>query len=222
MKKALLLLIVCFGIAGSVQAQSSILEKGQNGFGINGGFSSSEGASGINGGFGYSYSGVLDFGISVGRFNADPQILGDELNETRISPYISYLIIKQDDQIPVSFELNGAYSRHTLSGQVLRDYNLDLTGNSYSIGASLYNMIEASEAMRIQPSIGFNYITTEAKAEDDFETVSESTDGTQFSFGLSLIFQTSPNYIFAVTPSLGYRDDTATFGISLNMILPQN
>src|SRR5690625_2908956 len=112
MKKALLLLIVCFGIASTVQAQSSILEKGQNGFGIDVGFSSSEGTSGINGVFGYSYAVVLDLGISIGRFSFDPQIMGEKLNETSISPYVSYFIIKQDVKIPVSIDFHGSYSRY--------------------------------------------------------------------------------------------------------------
>lgn len=222
MKKISLSLILCFGIIVSAQAQSSFLEKGQNGFGISGGFATNDDISGFNGGVGYSFSGVFDLGISFGRFGFDQQFFGEDLNATTISPFASYFIIKQDEQIPVSFAVNGSYERSIYSNQVLSDYNIDMTGNFFTIGASLYSMFEASEAMNIQPGIGFNYITGETKIKDATESITESDNTTLFTFGLSLIFQTSPTNIFVVTPSLGFGDDVTTFGITLSLALPHN
>ena len=222
MKKIALSLILCFGIIVSAQAQSSFLEKGQNGFGINGGFSTNEDISGFIGGIGYSFSGVFDLGISVGRFGFDQQLFGEDLNATTISPFASYLIVKQDEQIPVSFALNGSYERQFYSNRVLSDNDIDMTGNFFTIGASLYSMFEASEAMKIQPSIGFNYITGELKVEDSTGSDTESDNTTLFTLGLSLIFQTSPTNTFVVTPALGFGDDVTTFGISLSFVFPQN
>lgn len=222
MKKIILSLVLCFGILISAKAQSSILEKGQNGFGINGGFSTNEDVSGFSGGVGYSISGVFDLGISVGRFGYDQPFLGEDLNTTTISPFVSYIIVKQDEQIPVSFGLNGLYQRQIYSNRVLSDYDIDLTGNFFTIGAWLYSMFEYSEAMKIQPEIGFNYTTGEFKFEDPTESDTESSNNTRFALGLSLIFQTSPSNIFIVTPSIGFGDDVTTFGISLNLVFPQN
>lgn len=222
MKKILLSLILCVGVMVSAQAQSSFLDKGQNGLGINGGFSTNDDVSGFTGAFGYSFSGVFDLGISVGRFGFDQQFLGEDLNATTISPYASYFIVKQDDQIPVSFSLDGSYQRQIYSNQVLSDFDIDMTGNFFTIGASLYRIFEASEAMKIQPKIGFYYITGELKVEDSTGSETEDDNTTQFSLGLSLIFQTSPTNSFIVTPSLGFGDDVTTFGISLNFVFPQN
>ena len=188
MKKIALSIILCFGIMVSAHAQSSVLEKGQNGFGISGGFSTSEDISGFSGGVGYSFSGVFDLGISIGRFGFDQQLLGEDLNATTISPFASYFIIKQDEQIPVSFAVNGSYERQIYSNRLLSDYDIGMTGNFFTIGASLYSMLEVSEAMKIQPQLGFDYITGELKVEDSTESHTESGNNTLFTLGLSLIF----------------------------------
>lgn len=222
MKKITLSFILCFVIIISAQAQSIFLEKGQNGFEINGGFSTNDDISGFSGGIGYSFSGNFDLGISLGRFGFDQQLLGEDLNATTISPFASYFIVKQDEKIPLSFALNGSYQREIYSNKVLRDDNIDMIGNTFTIGASLYRLFVASEAMKIQPSIGFNYYTGKLKFEDATGSESESVNNTVFTLGLSLIFQTSPTNTFAVTPALGFGDDVTTFGISLSFIFPQN
>jgi len=222
MKKIALSLFLCFGIIISAQAQSSFLEKGQNGFDISGSFSTNEDVSGFSGGFGYSFSGVFDLGISVGRFGFDQQLFDEDFNVTIISPYASYLIIKQDEQVPVSFALNGSYQRQIYSNRVLSDFDIDMTGNFYSFGASLFSTFEASEAMKIQPMAGFSYITGEIKVEDSSDSFTESDNTTVFALGLSLIFKTSPTNTFVVTPSFSFGDEVTTFGLTLSLVFPHN
>lgn len=222
MKKIILSLFLCVGVVCSAQAQSSFLDKGQNGFGINGGFSINDDVSGFTGAVGYSFSGVFDLGLSVGRFGFDQQLLGDDLNVTTISPFASYYIVKQDDQIPVSFSLNGSYQRQIYSNRILSDNNIDMSGNFFTLGTSLNSTFEATEAMKIQPEIGFHYITGELKVEDSTGLDTESDNTTLFTLGLSLIFQTSPTNTFVVTPSLGFGEVVTSFGISLNLVLPHN
>lgn len=222
MKKVTLSFTLCFVIIVTAQAQSLFLEKDQNGFGISGGFSTNKDISGFYGGVGYSFSGVFDLGISVGRFGFDQQLFGEDLNATIISPFVSYLIVKQDEQIPVTFALNGSYERQIYSNTVLSDNDIDMNGNFFTIGASLYSMFEISEAMKIQPGIGFNYITGEIKLEDSAGSDTESDNTTVFTLGLSLVFQRTPTDTFVVTPAIGFGDDVTTFGISLSFIFPQN
>jgi len=222
MKKIILSIFLCLGFMASALAQSTVLEKGQNGFGISAGFASNEDISGFSGSFGYSFSGVFDLGVTIGRFGFDEQLFGDDLNLTSISPYASYYIVKQDERTPVSFSIDGSYHREIYSNRALSDFDIDMTGNFFSIGASLYSMFVSSETMKIQPGVGFSYITGELKIQDEFESVTESDNTTVFSLGLSLIFETSPTNIFVVTPSLGIGDNVTTFGVSLSFILPQN
>lgn len=77
MKKILLSLILCVGVMVSAQAQSSFLEKGQNGLGISAGIATNDDISGFAGAVGYSFSGVFDLGISIGKFGFEEQILGE-------------------------------------------------------------------------------------------------------------------------------------------------
>ncbi len=222
MKKITLSFTLCYVFMVSTQAQSLFLGKDQNGFGISGGFSTNEDISGFSGGVGYSFSGVFDLGLSVGRFRFDQQFFGENLKATTFSPFATYLIVKQDEQIPVSFALNFSYERQIYSNKILSDNNIDINGNFFGVGAALYSMIEVSEAMKIMPSIGFNYITGKLKLKDSIGSDTESDNTTIFSLGLSLVFQMSPNNTFVVTPAIGFGDDVTTFGISLGFIFPQN
>ena len=222
MKKIILTFLIFGCISTLTFAQSSFLEKGRNGFGISGGFSTNENISGFSGEVGYSFSGIFDLGASVSRFGFDQQLLGEDLNATVISPFISFLPIKQDDATPVSFALNGSYQKQFYSNDALSNNDIDMTGDYFTIGASLFTDIEASDAMKIQPRAGVNYITGETKIEDSTGSQTESDNSTVFNLGLSLIFDTSPSNSFVVTPSLGFQEDVTTFGLSLSFVLPQN
>lgn len=106
---------------------------------------------------------------------------------------------------------------------MLSDNDIDMTGNYFTIGATLFTDFEASDAMKIQPIIGLNYITGEAKLEDSSgNTETEDDNTTVFNLGLSLIFDNSPSNSFVVTPALGIQDEVTTFGLSLSFIIPQN
>ncbi len=89
MKKIILTFLILGCISTLTFAQSSFLEKGQNGFGISGGFSTNENISGFSGEVGYSFSGIFDLGASISRFGFDQQLGGEDLNATVISPFIS-------------------------------------------------------------------------------------------------------------------------------------
>lgn len=214
-EKIILSILLCFGITASALAQSSFLEKGQNGFGISGGYSTNKDLSGFSWGAGFSFSGVFDLGISVGRFGFDQQPPGRDLHATTISPYASYFAIKQDEQMPVSFAVTVSYERQTYSDKTLRNY--DMSGNFFSIGASLYRMYEASKDVNIQPGIGFTYITGALKVTD----ISQPVENTAvFTLGLQFIFHNSPTNILVITPLLGFGDDATTLGVTLSLTRP--
>lgn len=221
--KKIILTILIFGALSTLSfAQSSYLEKGQNGLGISGGFSTNEDITGFSGGVGYSFSGVFDLGVSISRFGFDQKLLGEDLKATVISPFVTFLPIKQDDSTPVSIGINASYQKQFYSNDALSSNDADVTGNFFTIGASIFTDIEASDGMKIQPTAGFNYITGETKIETSTTSQTESDNSTVFNLGLSLIFDSSPSNSFVVTPSLGFQEDVTTFGLSLSFVLPQN
>jgi len=223
MKRVILTLLIFGCISSLTFGQSQYLDKGQNGFGLNGGFSSNENLSGFSAQVGYSFSGVFDVGISGSRFGFEQQLLGEQLNATVISPFVSYIVIKQDESRPLSVSLNGAYQREIYTNNVLSDNNIDMTGNNFTLWVSLFSDFEASDAITIQPGIGAGYITGETKATDSSGTILSSSLSTAiYNFGLSLIFETSPSNSFVVTPALSMQKEITTVGLLLSYIIPQN
>jgi len=67
-------------------SQGSFLEKGQDAFAISGSYTTNKDLSGYSGGAGFSHMGVLELGISVGKFSFDRQSPRADLRATNISP----------------------------------------------------------------------------------------------------------------------------------------
>ncbi len=222
MKKIILTLLIFGAVSTLSFAQSTYLEKGQNGFEISSVVSANENASGFTGRVGYSFSGVFDLSLSLGRFGYDQQFLGEDLYDTEISPVVTYIPVKQDDSIPVSFAVNGAYQRLIYAGDGLDENNVDMWGDYIIIGASIFSDIEISDAMKFQPKAGVLYSTGETKIEDSSGTTSISNNTTVLNIGVSLIFKTSPGKSFVVNPSIGIQEDFTTYRLSLGFVLPHN
>lgn len=222
MKKIILALVIFGAVSTLSFAQSSYLEKGQNGFEISGEYSANENGSGFNGKIGYSFSGVLDLGLTLNRFGFDQPFLGEDYHVTVISPVVSYIPVKQDDSIPVSFAVNGAYQRLIYSGDGLDKNNVDMWGDYFIIGASLFSYFEVSDIMKIQPRAGVLYMTGEIKAEDSSNAAVFSNNSTALNLGVSFIFEASTSNSFVVNPSIGIREEDTTYRLSLRFVLPHN
>ncbi|MFN1835290.1 hypothetical protein AB2B38_008510 [Balneola sp. MJW-20] len=221
MKKYLLTIMIGMCCTGFVFSQSAFLDKGQSGFGIAGNFATNEDANSFGGAIAYSFSGILDLGAGISRVGYDQQFLGADLNATVISPFVSFIPIKQDDEIPLSIALNGAYEKQLYSNDVLDDNDIDFTGDFLNVGVSLFTDFQASESMVVQPKAGVTYITGESKLKSGGQTVTESDNTTVFDVGLSLVFDAGDTNLFVLTPMVFIQEDLTTFGFSLNFILPQ-
>jgi hypothetical protein len=221
--KSFITVFIIFLFSCSIYGQGAYLERGQSGFGIGGGFSTNEDVTGIGGSVGYSVNGIFDFGIGVESFSFDQKLLGADLSATVISPSLTFYALKQNDEIPLSFAIGAGYDWQMYSNDVLDDFNIDMTGGFFSIGGSLFGYFKASESFRIQPSIGFSYITGEVKLEDNAgNEESEKDDTTVFGIGLGLAFNISPKNIFVISPRVGISEGTTTFGVGLSFILGTN
>ena len=223
MKSLFTVLFMLSAVCSSIYGQGAYLERGQSGFGIGAGFSTNEDVTGIGGRVGYSVNGIFDFGIIVESFSFDQKLLGADLSATVISPSITFYAIKQNDEIPLSFAIGAGYDWQTYSNDVLDDFNIDMTGGFFSVGGSLFGYFNASESFRIQPSIGFTYVTGEVKLEDsNGNEETEKDDTTVFSLGLGLAFNTSPNNIFVISPRVGISEGTTSFAVGLSFIFGTN
>lgn len=212
--------IIVFLLSTSIYGQGAYLDRGQSGFGFGASISTNKDATGIGGSVGYSFSGLFDFEIGVGRYSFDQKLFGEDLSATVISPNVTFYALKQNEDLPLSFAIGAGYDWQTYSNKVLDDNNIDMTGGFLSVGGVLFRYFQASNSFRIQPSVGFSYFTGEQKVKDNKgNETTEKDDTTVFSLALGLAFNTSPTNVFVISPRIGISEGTTSFGVALTFIL---
>lgn len=211
--KSLFTVVTLILFSTTVFGQGAFLEKGQSGLGIGVGFSTNENSSGFGGSLGYSISGIVDLGISVDRVNAD-----DDLHATVVSPTLSFYPVKQNESVPFTLGFNFSYQSEEFSSDSFSGYDVEISGDYYSIGASLHRTIQASDKSRVQPIIGVNFVTGTTKIKSSWGSAKSEDDATSFSLGLAGIFDISPKTIFVLTPQLGISEEVTSFGVSAAFI----
>lgn len=205
-------------LAASTFAQGKYVESGTSAFGFSAGFSSNSDASAIVGRAGFSASGLVDFDLGVGKLWIDDA----DMSAIAIAPSMSVYILKQDSiSIPISIAVGFGYERDSYSSDALRQAGLKLTGNYFSFGMSIFGNIPASPAMTVQPRGSVSYTTGTLKLSDDYgNSLDEDDHLTSFAIGLSMYFETSPQTVVGVHPSIGFSENYTTFRLSIGMIFP--
>ena len=132
-----ILLVLLLLAALPAAAQSSYLESGVNGVGVDVVARISLDAfeqAGLRAG--YSISGVLDLGANLGiRFGGSE---GDDTVETRVAILYNVNVLEQSRLVPLSLQIFGSYGLMNVSSDSLSDSSLIKTGTGYTIGADLY------------------------------------------------------------------------------------
>jgi hypothetical protein len=92
-----LFMLICFIVVCSdfFYAQSKFLERGESGFGVTSSIAYSEISSGYGLALGYSYHGILDLGLAVGR-SYPGGTLSAETYGNFIAPQVSIFLMKQE------------------------------------------------------------------------------------------------------------------------------
>ncbi len=135
---SLLVLILLF-LSTGLTAQSSFLENGTNGVGIEvESLWERDKLESFGIGAGYSIAGILDLGADVGvKFN---ELGGFAATEMKVAIFYNVNVLKQDENIPLSFQVKGFYGLINVSSDYL-DTNvppLIKRGTGFSIGAEMY------------------------------------------------------------------------------------
>ena len=176
-----------------------LFQEAYSGFGISTQFTSSDGVTLFSVSPSYTSNGQTTIGVSVGIVN----ISGSNVSGTLIQPFISHLLIRQDDEMPVHVTSYGYYQYKT--------YNVDLKANTFSFGLSASREIEAN-SMTIFPYAGAGWITSSLSS--GFNSIRENA--IQYSIGTYTLlnnFHISPNWVFS--------NGNSTFNLQLGLIFPQ-
>ena len=199
MKNKLILLSLL--ISSSLFGQNYLFENNSSGFHIAGQISSYDGSTLLGFSPGYTSKGKLTFGITIG-FEENDNLDG---SSTGIKPYVSYLVIKQGSEMPVSVGLNASYQYNTFS-----EYD-GLTANRIGIGAVLLHQIKAGKNFDIIPgaSVGWGRTTVKLSGLSESESA--------IAYGLSA---TAKIKNFYVAPSLTFSKGNSYFDLIFGLIFP--
>lgn len=211
----LLLVVLISNIAFS---QGDYLQRGQNGIGLNFGFSSNSDASGIGGNISYSASGVVDISISITSVTFDDV----DISAIAISPSLIFYAIKQEQgKFPISMAFGLGYERDSYSGDYLDQRDWEMNGNYFVFGFNIFGKINTNSLTTFQPFGSISHATGTTKVTDGLgNSDSEDDSTTSFGLGISMFFETSPKSIIRIDPRISFTEDYTTFSITLGVILP--
>ncbi|GEM_PF-930802 len=223
MKNSLLALFLCLLFNAHCKGQSLFLEKEEYGFAVGGGLFRNQEISGLSLDGGYSINGVFDIGVSIGYFRYNELFTpNDALTATFASLYISYFMLKQGENIPISLAFNASYERQMYSSRSFDRYNVEVIGNFFSIGASVYKSFIIKDHLQLLPSFSIGY----TRGGIDFKGVKVVNEYTEEEILATIAFslvikQDSINQI-VITPTVSVGQDFTTYGIFCTFIFPEN
>jgi hypothetical protein len=220
MKCICLIIIISLLFTTLLFSQGSYLERGQSGIGLGADYSSSKNYSTIGGSASYSISGIVDLGASVGKTYYDKKLASEDLSAIYLSPGIEIYAIKQNENMPITISFFASYSYHYYSSDALSLRGLRMSGYGYSIGPSICNNNDASETIKIQPSIGIVYLWGRSELHDDYgNSDSHESSNTYCRLGASLFDKFMTTTVFVVNTVMFIHNDYTTFGIGVGIII---
>lgn len=216
MKHLALSLILILGFSVFAVAQSTLLPRGKDGFIVNGGLSSAKNVFGYSTAASFSAQGVLDVGVALGRFKSNVAFFNSDMDVASVTPFISMLLVKEDESRPFSLSLNGTFQRQTFSDRSSGKNFTSYSAEFFTYGATITNTSRISNKLRIQPIMGFDFIRGKFKRtySSDFDIDPDLF----FTFGVSFIFQeTSPNAL-VFTPVYSFGGMPSSIGLTASLM----
>ncbi len=162
-----LILILLF-LSTALAAQSAFLEKGTNGVGIEveSLFKLAELES-LGIGAGYSIAGIMDLGVKAGL--GFGELEGSDAEETQVAIFYNINILKQDDDIPLSFQVKGFYGLINITSGYLDSKKPPLLkrGTGFSIGTDIYKDFKLLPFMFVRLGLTGFYESYRYSTEED-------------------------------------------------------
>jgi hypothetical protein len=201
--------------------QGEFLKKGKTGFGIEADYALSDCTSGFAAGFGISIRGIFDVQFGVGTLSFPEEDFGNDFKALVLSPGITIHVLKQSEKIPISLSVTASYSHSKFSGDMLKDYNLEMTGSDIDAGLGVYRQFRMGSKAAIMPTIDAFYSHTKATVSNNQgQSEDDSDEFVSFIFSLPFVLNLPKEYVLFLTPQIGYGNETTAFGIAIGTVLP--
>ena len=190
----LILLLLLF-FSAEISAQSSLTKNGLNGAMFDGytSFDIDNIIGGFGGRLGYSIGGILDvgavFSLSYGEVES-----GDS-SETNIGLRYGIMLLKQEDRVPVSLQLEGEYGYSFVESEYFTDQSpqLQREGQGYDLKMRLYRDVGSDEDSMTRLGLfggmrSYNYTTQSIDLVSAEEQTFYTQRDTSFLYGISIDF----------------------------------
>lgn len=216
-----LILFLLLFFSAEIAAQSSLTKNGLNGAMFDGYTSFKIDndldndldnlLGGFGGRLGYSIGGILDVGAVFSLSYGEVESRGS--SETNIGLRYGIMLLKQEDRVPVSLQINGEYGYSFVESDYFTEQNpqLQREGQGYDLKMSLYRDVGSDEDSMTRLGLfggirSYNYTTQSI----DLVSAEEQTFYTQrdmdFLYGISIYFiRKSPqgkSWYFGLEPAL--------------------
>lgn len=198
-----------------VLSQGQFLEKGQNGFGIRAGFGTNEDMNLLGIDVGYSFNGIIDFGIGYTKGTTKDE---PKLSVNMIHPLVSFYLLKQNDNMPLSFSAGVGYQKGFYSSDYYDSRDIDVSSSGFLLDGDIFTVVELGD-FSIIPTISIGYESTTRKVKYSGNTNKEDETSTSIDFTVPIVFNVSSNK-FSFAPGISIDDENTTFIMALILIIP--
>lgn len=199
MKTTFLLLLLV--VTGELLSQNYLYDKGTSGFHIAGQLGASRGSTLLGIRPGYTFNGKTTIGLVVGSGN----ITDLDLNSTTIRPYLDFLALKQDRNMPMSLNLGIHYQYNSFPKIP------GLTFNTIGFSLNALRSFDVGGNTQLIPSIGIGWDKTIVSL------VGYSGNVSSIGFGLSTAAKFNNFYL---EPLVSFQKGGTQFSLSVGVTFP--
>lgn len=218
-------LVVAFALAsaGTADAQSSFLSKGQSGLGIGAGFGLGDGMNDLGGSVSASVIGVVDVGASFERLSFDENVNPD-VSALQMSPFVSFHPLKMVEKVlPVQTTLGVAWQNTSYSGDALDSSEMTMKMQGWTFEGTAYGKFALSKTIDVLPDASVSHFIGTLESTDDVSglTTEMDADQTFWGVGATLALKLPTRNVLSVRLGTNVDEDgDARFVTNLGFTLP--
>lgn len=164
--KSIIILFALFIFSISSFAQGYLYDVDQTGFSLNTAYLNNDGF----GSFGllpaYTWNGRMSVGLLLNRLSDT----NSDFGSTKFGPLLSHIMIKQDEEVPVSMGLVASYTFDSYDES-------ETKGNTLSAGASLHHELVLSDKISIIPGGSVSWVRTSTRGGFSRGSVNDTETG---------------------------------------------
>lgn len=214
------------GLNSNSTFSSKLFDKGNSGTSLSGRIFSGDKFYGYEISFGFSINGVFDIGLGISRYSFDnPDSLDNfDLKGISLFPSISYHLLKQSENTPVSIAIGISYKIDFYSSQFLKDQHPhrppDMSASGISYGSIVYSTAKMSDSFQIMPELGIIYDSNNLIIDTGFISGENeySDDLLSLKVGLNFRFASS-NSAFYFNPGIIANKYDNNYTITMSFII---